>query len=436
MRQTTTVKIEKISHELRGIATHEGKVTFVDGALPGETVTVQFVRKKGKMNEARVVDVLEPSADRIEPKCAVYGTCGGCALQHMPPEMQLREKQNVLKEQFLHFAGVEPQTWLDPLQAGTWGYRSKARLGVKYVPKKGGALVGFREKDGRYLTDMHACEVLDPKVGHKIDALREWIGTLSIRDQIPQFEVAISEAETALIIRHLKPFTDEDLNGIKQFAENAQFKIYLQSKGPNTIKLFYPENANALMSYTLPKFDLTMQFAPSDFTQVNMALNEKMLDQALALLDPKGDEKVLDLFCGLGNFTLPVAKHASEVVGVEGDEAMTQRAGMNAANNQVENVRFYAENLFEDVKQMAFYQDGPYDKVLLDPPRAGAEAIATHIKGLGARKIVYVSCNPATLARDAGIIVKQGYTLRHAGVMDMFPHTAHVESIAVFEQGN
>ena len=441
--ECSEIIIEKMSHEGRGIGHLDGRVVFVEGALIGETVKINIFKKTPKFAEARVTEVLTPSPDRIEPKCAVFGICGGCSLQHMPSHLQIELKQNMLAEQFKHFAQTEPKNWLLPLQTKTFGYRSKARLGVKYVEKKGGVLIGFREKSGKYLTQMDRCEVLDPILGENLELLKTWIGSLSLRDQIPQLECAVDDESAVLIVRHMAPLTPEDLEKTKKLVDNFPDKklvIYLQSKGPETIKRFYPEGPE-LLSYELPLEGLPSAlkffFAPSDFTQVNMSLNPLMVNQALSFLELQSSDVVLDLFCGLGNFTLPLAKRAGQVIGVEGDEAMTSRALKNAEHNQIHNVEFYAENLFDPFADKSFFTKYKYDKVLLDPPRAGALQACTELASLGKKgpkKIVYVSCNPATLARDAGVLVSAGYVLTHAGVMDMFPHTEHVESMAVFSR--
>jgi 23S rRNA (uracil1939-C5)-methyltransferase len=424
--QSPEIMIEKISHEGRGIGYLDGRVVFVEGALVGETVKINIFKKTPKFAEARVSEVLKASPERVVPKCAVFGTCGGCSLQHMPSSLQITLKQQMLAEQFKHFAGTEPEVWLSPLQTKTFGYRSKARLGVKDVAKKGGVLIGFREKNGK--------------------SLKKFIESLSIRNQIPQLECAVDDSSAVLIIRHMVEFSPEDLEKIKAFVDefskiseekfNQKLVIYLQSKGPETIKRLYPEGPE-LLSYELENLNLKFFFAPSDFTQVNMSLNPLMIDQALKFLEIKSTDIVLDLFCGLGNFTLPLAQKAKHVVGVEGDAAMTTRALSNAAHNKINNVEFYAENLFEPFAGKAFFAKNKYDKVLLDPPRAGALQACTELANLGKKgpeKIVYVSCNPATLARDSGVLVSGGYRLTHAGVMDMFPHTEHVESMAVFSR--
>lgn len=434
-REPVTAQIEKLSHDGRGIAYINGKATFIEGALPGETVSFHYTLMKGKFAEGLVHSVIVAAHNRITPKCAVYDLCGGCNLQHLAPDAQIAHKQAVLAEQLQHFGKVVPKAWLPPLQANSWGYRRKARLGARHVSKKGGALVGFREKNGRFLVDMQACEVLHPLVGKKIHILREWLNTLEGVENIPQFEVAIDDTHVALIMRHLKPLSAKDMVNIKAFAAREDFWFYLQPHGPDSIHRIWPESGEASLCYTLPQYQINIRFAPSDFTQVNQDINLKMVDLAMALLKPEKTDSVLDLFCGLGNFTLPIARLAKSVFGVEGDASMTRLALENAQLNGISNVRYEAANLFEDVSDKAFMQN-TYDKILLDPPRAGAEAIVKQFGRLKARRIVYVSCNPATLARDAGILVNEsGFTLETVGVMDMFPHTAHVESIALFSKG-
>lgn len=430
--QEATATIAKLSHEGRGIAYVDGKATFINNALPGEVVRFRYVRRKSQFDEGHLIEIITPSKDRMEPPCAVFGKCGGCSLQHIAPHAQIQFKQEVLAEQFKHFGQVSPKSWLEPLQANVWGYRHKGRLSVKYVAKKGGAMVGFRENDPRYITDMHRCEVLHPKIGENIGLFREWLSTLEAAADIPQLEVAVDDQVAALVIRHLKPLSEQDQIKIEKFAKEHDFWIYLQPKGPDSIYLLYPKQEDDLLRYSLPAHRIEMRFHPNDFTQVNMSLNRPMLDLAMQLLELTPNDNVLDLFCGLGNFTLPIARYAKSVVGVEGDAKMIERAALNAKHNGLDNVSFYAANLFEDSSNQAFMNQS-YDKILLDPPRAGAEQMVSQLARLKAKKIVYISCNPATLARDAGILVNQlGYILEQAGVMDMFPHTSHVESIALF----
>ncbi len=429
-------EIVSLSHEGRGVAKIDGKTTFIQFGLPGEKVKFKYTYSRAKFDEGIVTEILVPSKDRIEPVCEAYEQCGGCSLQHISAEGQLSHKLSTLKEQFAHFGNVSPQEWLAPLQSPkTEGYRSKARLGVRYVPKKDNrVLVGFRERNGRFLADIKACEVLDPSVGKSLESLQTFIRSLDAHETIPQIEAAVDESKTALIIRHLEPLSETDLVKIKNYAEEKSFWIYLQSKGPNTVTLFYPElsKEERFLSYSIPEFDITIRYHPNDFTQVNTDLNKKMLAQAITLLEPTQDDHILDLFCGLGNFTLPMARKVKQVTGVEGEETMVKHAFESAAFNSISNVNFFAANLFEEFAHLEWAQQS-YTKVLLDPPRAGAEMICQQMDKLNPEKIVYVSCNPATLARDAGILVNEkGYTMTHAGIMDMFPHTTHVESMAVF----
>lgn len=435
--------VTKLSHEGRGIAKVNDRTTFIRGALPGESVTFKFTNKRHQYAEGEVESVIEASPDRVDPQCAVFGICGGCSLQHLDIAKQIAHKQSVLQEHFQHFgSGVSPQEWLPPLlPKDHFGYRAKARLGVRYVEKKGGVLLGFREANGRFLTDMSCCEVLHPSIGDNIQVMRDWLTTLDAKATIPQIEIAVDDHRTALIIRHLEPLSESDLVKIRNFAANNNYWIYLQPKGPDTVHLFYPNfmsssgltGGSPTLSYAHPDHNVDILFQPQDFTQVNSELNRKMVSLGIQLLDIQSDETVLDLFCGLGNFTLPMARYAKSVIGVEGDEPMTIRAAQNAKHNGITNAQFVQANLFEDLENQAFMR-GQYDKILLDPPRAGAEALMHQLKKLKPKRIVYVSCNPATLARDAGILVNEyGFRLKQAGVMDMFPHTAHVESIAVFE---
>ena len=429
-REPVEAHITSLSHEGRGIAHINGKTTFIRGALPDETVMFQYSNRRGQFDEGIVTEVLTPSPKRIDAKCAVFSICGGCSMQMLPKSDQIVHKNTVLQELFAK-ENLTPNTWLPPLQQGAWRYRSKARLGVRYVPKKGGVLVGFRELNGRFLTDMQRCEVLHPLLGENIHVLRDWLATLEAKDQIPQLEVAVDDHRAAFIIRHLTPLSDADQQRIIAFAQQHDIWMYLQPKGPDTIHKLWPAD-EALMTYALPQYDLTMAFHPADFTQVNVPLNRTMLDLALVHLQINPTDRVLDLFCGLGNFSLPLACQAAEVVGVEGDQAMTDRAGMNAQYNGITNTEFFVADLFQDVAKTPWFAY-QYDRLLLDPPRVGAQEIIRALKDKAIERIVYISCNPETLARDAAILVhEQGYKLEAAGVMDMFPQTSHVESIAVF----
>lgn len=424
-------EIVALSHEGRGVATVQGKKKFLRGGLPGETVIAADTHKHNSYDEGEVVEVLTASVDRVEPVCIHTQRCGGCALQHLDAGAQIRFKEKMLMEQLTHIAGLEPQHILPPLVGPIWGYRHKARLGVKYVPTKQKVLVGFRESNGRYLADIQSCVVLHPSVGEKITALSEMIQTLSAYQTIPQIEVAVGDDATALIIRHLQPLSEEDTAKLIQFAQTHVLEIYLQPAGPDSITKLFPKT-DALLHYALPKHNITLQFHPANFTQINPAINQQMVDRAIELLSPQPDERILDLFCGLGNFTLPLARYCAEIIGVEGEQKLVERAMSNAKLNGITHAHFYAADLSGDFSAAEFMQK-PFDKVLLDPPRTGALEAVKLLSQLKPKLILYVSCNPATLARDAKVLVENGYTLTHAGVMDMFPHTSHVESMALFQ---
>ncbi|RME36061.1 MAG: 23S rRNA (uracil(1939)-C(5))-methyltransferase RlmD [Gammaproteobacteria bacterium] len=433
-REPVTLRVESISHEGRGVARDaHGKTVFVAGALPGETVIARCYRFHRRFDEARVEQVLEPAPERVAPRCPHAGVCGGCSLQHLDPAAQMAHKQSVLLEQLEHLGGVRPEAVLEPLTGPLWGYRHKARLGVKYVEKKGLALVGFREQGSPYITEMGGCEVLHESVGRRITALRELITSLDARARIPQIEAAVDDSQTVLVFRHLDPLSDADRRRLADFARETGLAICLQPQGPESIHPLWPEGGVTL-SYTLPGSGIELQFLPSGFTQVNPAINRAMVERAVALLDPGPEDAVLELFCGLGNFSLPLARKAGRVHGVEGDEALVERARANAERNDLGNVTFEAANLMAGELAGEFMEPA-FDKLLLDPPRSGAQEVLRQLDLERVRRIVYVSCNPATLARDAGLLVNErGYRLLRAGVMDMFPHTAHVESITLFER--
>jgi len=424
--------IESLSHDGRGVARIDGKVTFIDGALPGETVMFRYTGYRRSNDKGSVVEVMTASRDRVPPRCAHFDQCGGCSLQHLEPEAQVAAKQQMLVEQLQRIGKVEARQILAPLIGPRWGYRHKARLGVRFVKGKGRVLAGFREKHSGFIVDMQRCEVLHPAVGERILAIATLVQSLQACRLVPQVEVAVGDTAAALIFRHLEPLSEEDCARLAAFGEQTGLHIYLQPKGPDSVHLLWPEHSR--LSYRLPDFDLEFVFLPTDFTQVNTELNRVMVQQALALLDPRPKERVLDLFCGIGNFSLPLARLAGEVIGVEGDAGLVQRAGENAVRNGVENVAFHVADLTQDMTRAAWGVGG-FDKILLDPPRSGALEILPQLAALQAARVVYVSCNPATLARDAGELVNShGYRLISAGVMDMFPHTAHVESIALFER--
>jgi len=427
--------IESLSHDGRGIAHIDGKVTFIARALPGEDIMFRYTSKRGKFDEGDAIEVLQASPQRIEPRCPHFGVCGGCSLQHLSPADQIAAKQERLLENLQHLGKVTPGEVLPPLTATPWGYRRKARLGVKYMRREQVVRVGFREKHSAFLTDAKQCDVLHEVIASRLTAFGELVNRLSVRDKIPQIEVAVGDAHTALVFRHLEPLSEEDEQELCAFGESHQLGIFVQPKGPKTVRRLWPEkDSDFKLHYELPAYDVDIQFQPTDFTQVNAELNRAMIDQTMALLDVQKEDRVLDLFCGLGNFSLPLARKAGAVVGVEGEASLVERARENAQNNGISNVAFYAADLNGDLAAEPWYGEG-FNKLLLDPPRSGAPVVVEKLPQPLPQRIVYVSCDPATLARDAGILVKQhGYTLVSAGVMDMFPHTAHVESIALFEK--
>ncbi|QIK38136.1 23S rRNA (uracil(1939)-C(5))-methyltransferase RlmD [Caldichromatium japonicum] len=425
--------IETLTPEGRGIARINGKTVFVDGALPGERVCLRYTRLQRRFDEAVAEVILTPSPQRVVPRCPHFGVCGGCTLQHLDPSAQIRFKQAGLAETLERIGKVSPERWLDPLTAGHWGYRRKARLGVRHVLKKGRVLIGFRERQGSLLADLRHCAVLHPLVGEHLVALAAAIADLTIRDQVPQIEMAMGDGPGVLVVRAMRSPSPEDIERLLRFAAETGLHIYLQEGGIETIRPLPEQGVD--LHYSLPGQGIEIGFQPADFTQVNLELNRKMVDQAIALLAPQPDDRVLDLFCGLGNFTLPLARYAREVIGVEGDPGLVERALLNARRNGLENVRFYTADLQADTI-IPPWGEGSFDKALIDPPRSGAWAVLDWLPRLGVERLVYVSCYPATLARDAGHLVHGlGYRLCEAGVMDMFPHTSHVESIALFERG-
>lgn len=425
--------IESLSHEGRGVAHIEGKTVFIENALPGEQVEFKYVSKRAKFDQGVAENIITANEQRIEAECQYFGYCGGCSLQHMKPDAQLAHKQSVLLEQFTHLGNVEPESVLPALEGPSFGYRHKARLAVKHVIKKEKVLVGFREKRSPYVADITECKVLHPDVGLKFTALQHLIESLSIYNQIPQIEAAVSDNGTALVLRHLADFTDEDIAKLNTFEDEHQLKLFLQPGGYDSVERLNKSDTDELF-YKLDDHDITIYFKPVDFTQINVEINQKMLNLAIELLEPSKDENILDLFCGVGNFTLPLARKAKSVVGIEGDKGLVERAKDNAIKNDIDNVDFFAADLAELDKSNEF-MNGSYDKILLDPARTGAKEIIEALNTKNVKRIVYVSCNPATLARDAGILVNEkGFKLTKAGVMDMFPHTTHVESIAVFNR--
>jgi 23S rRNA (uracil1939-C5)-methyltransferase len=433
--ENNAVEIRSLSHDGRGIATVNQKTAFILGALPQEKVTCHITHKRGSYQEGEVRDILEASAERAVPPCQHFGICGGCSLQHMQMSMQLALKQQTLLDQLKHFGQVTPLTILPALHATEVGYRRKARLGVKFVIKKDKLLIGFREKSSRYLADIERCAVLHPKVGEHLSLLAELISNLSAYQHIAQIEVAIGDDDqAALVFRHLTPLSEEDQQKLVSFGKTYHFHLYLQPGGHESVHKIWPTDLPDRLTYSLPDHQLAFLFHPLDFTQVNLEMNRLMINQAIQLLDIQAEDLVLDLFCGIGNFTLPMARLAKHVTGIEGSEEMVARANENAHYNAVKNVSYHAANLFADLADVPWLKMH-YNKILLDPPRAGAKEILPHLMQLQAKRIVYVSCNPATLARDAGELVNRyGYQLTHAGVMNMFPHTSHIEAMAVFEK--
>lgn len=422
--------IESLSLEGKGITHIDGKAVFVGGALPGEKVVFTYTAINRKFDEGYVSEVLEASPERVEPGCPHFQVCGGCSMQHLEVERQIHHKQQAMLDALKHIGKVIPETVFDPMVGDLWGYRRKARLGVRYVRKKEKVLVGFRERAGRFLADIDVCRVLHPSVGEKLPELQALIVQMDARETIPQIEVAVGDNATALVFRHLESLSDKDQQLLLEFAKVHDFQMYLQPKGPTTVHCIWPENPE--LFYEHPEFETKVKFGPQDFFQVNSSINRQMVPRAVELLELDGTHKVMDLFCGLGNFTLPIARNAAEVVGVEGDSVMVQRAKQTALDNGISNTSYFTFDLTADVKHEPWMKQ-KYDRILLDPPRSGAKEVIEHFGKLGAKRIVYVSCHPGTLARDAGELVHtHGYRLEGAGVMDMFPHTAHVESIAVF----
>ena len=436
-----TVSITDLSHDGRGVAhwpeghAQAGKAVFVAGALPGETVSVQQTARSKHFDEAKTLEVLAASPDRVTPRCPHFGVCAGCVLQHLDESKQIAYKQQVLLDNLQRIGHVSPAAVLPPLQADSWGYRRKGRLSVRRVEKKDKTLVGFRETDPRFVADLRECHTVVPQLGFKLDALSALVDGMDGRSHIPQIEFIAGDAATALVFRHLQPLSDSDRTKLAAFGEAHGFVIFLQPGGLDSVHPLVGEAPQ--LSFHLPQWQIEFLFKPLDFIQVNAKLNEAMIARALELLDVQPGERVLDLFCGLGNFTLPLARAAGAgvVVGVEGDAGLVARARANAEHNGLTNASFHAADLAQDLAGQPWLKQG-FDKLLLDPARAGAIEVLKQLPLKGLKKIVYVSCHPGSLARDAGWLVNEaGWQLQEAGVMDMFPHTAHVESIAVFTPG-
>lgn len=438
----SSVIIESLDQDGRGIAHFEGKVIFIEGALIGERVTYSSFRKKASFENAVVTKIIKSSFMRVQPKCVHFDLCGGCSMQHLDFRAQVAVKQRILEDNLQRIGKVKPEIILAPIYGEAWGYRQRARLSVRHVLKKGKTLVGFHEKRSSFIADMQQCEILPSKISRLLPLLAQLNEQLSIRDQLPQIEVAVGEQVDVLVLRIMQALTPADEELLEQFADAHQVQFWTQTKGPDTVHPFYPPDAPAL-SYSMPEFGIIMPYAPTEFTQVNSTMNRLMVSRALRLLAPQPDERIADFFCGLGNFTLPIARSGAQVLGIEGSAALVKRAEENAAFNGLvvssstagQRVSFLAMNLFE-INEATLQQLGKFDKWLVDPPRDGAMELMRSITPESApKRIVYVSCNPATLARDAEILVHlKGYTIKSAGVMNMFPHTSHVESIALFEK--
>jgi 23S rRNA (uracil1939-C5)-methyltransferase len=446
--------VAAITHEGEGIV-RGGKTAFVVGALPGERVRFQRTKRHKQHDDARLIEVLEPASDRVQPRCAHFGVCGGCALQHLAPESQLSVKQLELRDNLERVAQVVPDEWLEPLRGPVWNYRRRARLGAKYVAKKGRVVVGFRERSAPYVAALDRCEVLAAPADSLITPLSEMLTGLSIRERLPQIEVAVADNAVALVLRVLTPPSPEDLAKLSAFEKSHDVRLYLQSAGLDSVRRLWPQigdlppnlsatsgtaqpPAEPALTYRLPAFDLTFEFAPTDFIQINAPINEALVSRAIDLLNPEPGSTVLDLFCGLGNFTLPLARRAARVIGVEGDRDLVKRAAANAARNGIHTAEFHVADLSQppgDTPATApRWAKIPVPYVLLDPPRAGAREMLPTVARLGPKRVLYISCHPGSLARDTGMLVHQyGFRLRAAGVLDMFPHTTHVESLAVFE---
>ena len=428
----TEALIESVDHEGVGVAHVEGKVTFIDGGVTGERVAFERRRSRGNFDLGTVTQVLRESSQRVVPRCRYFGTCGGCAMQHIDVAAQVAAKQRVLEDNLARLGKVKPEQVLPPVVGPAWGYRNRARLSVHYVAKKGGVLVGFHERRSSFVADTMSCEVLPPRISGLIPELREMFTSMKLRERIPQLELAVGEDVTILVLRHLEPLPEDDAAKLRAFADRHGIQWWLQPKGPDSAHPLYPQRAPEL-DYHLPEFGLRLGFRPTDFTQVNAAVNRVLVKRAVDLLDPRPGERVGDLFCGIGNFTLALATRGAEVVGIEGSASLVERAEQNARANGLESrARFVAHDLYADAKG-ALARLGPVDKLLIDPPRDGAVEICKELPDPGPSRIVYVSCSPSTLARDAGVLVSvKGYRLAAAGVVNMFPHTGHVESVALF----
>jgi 23S rRNA (uracil1939-C5)-methyltransferase len=429
-----TATIRDLMMDGRGVADADGKTVFIDSSITGELVKFRRHRRRKNYDEAELIEVIEASPDRAEPPCVNFGICGGCSLQHLNAAAQLVAKQNSLLDSLSRIGKVQPERILPPLAGAPLGYRRRARLGAKLVDKKGRVLVGFRERRKSYVADMQSCETLVPELGKLIPQLSELIGALDIKRQLPQIELSFGDNAYSLVFRVLEKPSAADTEHFKAFGERTGAQIWLQTGGPGTVVPLDPDSDYPELWYKLPDFGLKLAFEPLDFIQVNQDLNQLMIRQALQLLDPAKDERVLDLFCGIGNFTLPLATLSDNVIGVELDPRMVAKAKANADSNGITNVEFFAADLSQTDSRPQWWDKG-FDSVLLDPPRAGALESLAHVAKTGASKVLYISCHPGSLARDAGILTSEyGFTLKAAGAMDMFPQTSHVEAMALFER--
>lgn len=428
--EPVTLEVTDLAHDGRGVGRVGDKVTFVHGALPGERVRARLTGRNRRFDEAVCEAVETASPDRVKPECPWFGYCGGCALQHLAPAAQRAWKHSRLKENLQRIGEVAPERWLEPLAADPWHYRRRARLSARNVPGKGRVLVGFRELAGRYVADIEHCRILDPAFSERLMSLSALIGRLSIPSAIPQVEVAAGDDSAAIVVRHLEPLTEADCQELRDWARATGIAVYLQPKGPDTVHLLAPDDHR--LSYRLPAFDLELSFHPQHFVQINPAVNRALVGKAVELMDPQPGERILDLFCGLGNFSLALARRAGQVTGIDGEAALVEAARANATANGLDHAEFVTADLTEpDLPRVR----AGFDGVLIDPPRSGAAEVLNLVAASGARRLVYVSCDPATLARDAGTLVHDhGFRLRAAGIADMFPHTAHVESLALFER--
>ncbi|EDP46761.1 23S rRNA (uracil(1939)-C(5))-methyltransferase RlmD [Rickettsiella grylli] len=434
-KETTPIFITGISHEGRGIAHINGKITFIENALPGERVSIVYTKKRRAYDEARATQILNASTDRIQPQCPHFNQCGGCNLQHLNHQAQLQHKEKILVNQLTHVAKTKPTSLLAPVMATGWGYRRRARLGVKYVAKKQAVLVGFREKNGHYLAQIQTCKTLDFRVDRLLIPLQQLIQSLNAFHDIPQIEVALGDEILGLVFRHLVPLNNSDVLALKNFAKKYSVQLYLQPGNEKTTHCIWPENPQ-LLSYRLQNKahrSLEFFFEPHHFIQINATINQAMIQHAIELLSPHFSDRILDLFCGLGNFSLPLALRCQSVVGIEGHSALVEQAKINARHNAINNTQFYTADLTGSILKEVWAQQ-TFNKILLDPPRSGALEVIQQIARWKVEKMVYISCNPATLARDSEELIKQGYHLERAGIMDMFPQTHHSEAICLFTQ--